>query len=603
MELPAPVADQRQPPVGSRLLQVGARAGHEATACFPTIQAAAEVAQPGDTILISPGIYREHVAPPRGGAPGRPLVFRAEIPGKAIIRGSDPHHGPWRRESGALYRTRLDPLLLSRPDNPFAIRAKRLPGRKCLGQVFVDGLPFTELDDAAAVRACPGTWTRLGDPGELLLHFHDDLVSPEERLVELSVRGRCFAPHLPGLSHIHLIGLVFEHCANQFPSGFWKKQETFDGGAPQAAAVGTRRGHHWTIRHCVIRHANAIGLDCGMEGNFGEDPLTRQDAANVGHHLIENNVVTDNGACGIAGAGQCGTRVLGNRIERNNTRGWTAPETGGIKFHFFYDGLIAGNLLRDNDCSGIWLDNQWYGTRVTRNVCLNNHGSGIFIEMGDGSCSVDHNVCAYTHCGEGIYLHDSSGVSVMHNLLYANAHFGLFARIVTERQVRAEAGSVIIVGCARLNIQRNLFVDNYRGQLCLPPPDAPRCDGNHADENLYLQGFQWQWQGAADAEFGLTDNDGRLSADADRFAGLLGFQQWQDRTGYDRASICRILRPGVVENGAVEKGGLHLSTRALRLEIRDLEALGAPAITPPPGPFAQLTPVIVLWPLPMETIA
>jgi hypothetical protein len=58
---------------------------------FRTIQSAANVAQPGDTILVQPGIYRERVAPVRGGSSASlTITFKSAVPKKAIIRGSVP---------------------------------------------------------------------------------------------------------------------------------------------------------------------------------------------------------------------------------------------------------------------------------------------------------------------------------------------------------------------------------------------------------------------------------------------------------------------------------------------------------------------------------
>jgi len=56
---------------------------------FATIQAGAEAAGPGDTVHVLPGVYREQVVPPRGGAPGAPLRFQAEGAG-VVLDGSDP---------------------------------------------------------------------------------------------------------------------------------------------------------------------------------------------------------------------------------------------------------------------------------------------------------------------------------------------------------------------------------------------------------------------------------------------------------------------------------------------------------------------------------
>lgn len=51
-------------------------------------------------------------------------------------------------------------------------------------------------------------------------------------------------------------------------------------------------------------------------------------------------------------------QVQGNVIERKNALGFGAVEEDGIKFYFFYDGLIEGNLIRDNDAAGIRRDSR-----------------------------------------------------------------------------------------------------------------------------------------------------------------------------------------------------------------------------------------------------
>ncbi|MCP4378675.1 MAG: carbohydrate-binding protein, partial [bacterium] len=57
---------------------------------FLTIQRAADVAQPGDTITVYEGVYREQVAPPRGGTSDDMRITYQNAPGqKAVITGSE----------------------------------------------------------------------------------------------------------------------------------------------------------------------------------------------------------------------------------------------------------------------------------------------------------------------------------------------------------------------------------------------------------------------------------------------------------------------------------------------------------------------------------
>jgi parallel beta-helix repeat protein len=181
--------------------------------------------------------------------------------------------------------------------------------------------------------------------------------------------------------------------------------------------------------------------------------------------------------------------------------------------HFFYDGLIAENLIQDNHCLGIWLDNQWYGTRVTSNTIVNSGGAGIFVEMGEGPCLVDNNIIAYSQANEGIYLHDASGVTIAHNLLFANGHFGIYARIVTERDAGSADGERRLVATRDLNIYNNIFIDNYRGHISLPLEDGDRVRNNRSDYNLFINGTQWHWEGLGFNSFTLGSNDKRISED------------------------------------------------------------------------------------------
>jgi hypothetical protein len=62
-----------------------ANSGATATAALKSIAAAANIAAPGDTVLIAPGNYQESVVPPRSGAVGHPITFKKYGQGSVVI--------------------------------------------------------------------------------------------------------------------------------------------------------------------------------------------------------------------------------------------------------------------------------------------------------------------------------------------------------------------------------------------------------------------------------------------------------------------------------------------------------------------------------------
>jgi hypothetical protein len=475
-----------------------------------TIQAASDLAFPGNTILIHAGTYRETVIPPRGGEEGLPITYQAALDEKVSIKGSDRYVGKWQSHKGnGIYAATIP--IGDEKNNPFAIPlVEKLPiylkqmedaaRRRTLGQVFVDGQMFDEVDTIDHLETMPGSWMSLDGGKEILVHFPVWVTDPASHIVELTARKAVFRPEVRGLGYITIRGLILEHAANPSITSFWEK-----GFPPQQGLVSCRSGHHWVIENNVIRYAKSIGLDVGSEGRM--DELDDQSTPGlVGYHRIEGNIISDNGQCGICGLGHIGTMILGNDLERNNSLGAIAWEEAAIKTHFYINGRIEGNLIRGNYCNGIWLDNIYQNVRVTRNVILNNQGAGIFCEMGGGPCLIDNNVIGLQTMGNsgiggnGIYAHDAGGITIAHNFLCQNANFGVFMQIATQRNYAIYPVDIqtfdqkpvaeMPCHCRNQHIQNNIFVENHRGAVNLPYP-SEKAGEMFCEHNLFCD-----WNGA-----------------------------------------------------------------------------------------------------------
>jgi len=85
---------------------------------FLTIQAAANIAQPGDVITVHRGIYREHIDPPGGGTSDtNRIIYRAAKGERVEIRGSEVING-WVRYKGNTWKVSI-PNSFFGPYNPY----------------------------------------------------------------------------------------------------------------------------------------------------------------------------------------------------------------------------------------------------------------------------------------------------------------------------------------------------------------------------------------------------------------------------------------------------------------------------------------------------
>lgn len=478
--------------VPGRLYYVSVASGSDAgpgtaNAPFRTISQAAALAMPGDAVLVDNGIYRERVAPPRGGVSGKPIIYKARPGLKVTISGANRWTPTWTPlRSGSPVRWAIpDPALFTddcywSSANPFKVAMSRTPsGRNglpelqrgvagadptlvfTLGQLFIDGTRMEQVGSLAELERASSGWWYESASGRLYARFADG-IDPAQRMVEITTRRRVFAPHLRGLGYIHVIGFVIERCGNQFPARFWESRDTV-----QAGALGTRAGHHWLIRGNVVRHANSIGIDIGGEGEDDGERLDqpRPQSAVICDNVVEENWVMDNGVSGIAGSHATRMIVRGNVVTGNNALRFSGPERyeqGGIKLHTAKDARIEGNLVKDNHAYGIYIDSggSYQGLRISRNLIVDNLWAGMHIEQSNNPANavlIDTNVVI--GCGgAGIYVSGASGLTIVQNLLAGSRPAdslrgaGIYVLLTDTFDGLSDTGRIAIRG--------NLILDN-----------------------------------------------------------------------------------------------------------------------------------------------
>lgn len=133
---------------------------------YPTIQAAIDAAQPGDTVRVAPGAYRESVAMKAGiclhGAGARRTVLDADGEGRTLV---DLTGAPGSAVTGFTLRGTTVPPGCSAPSDPFACS-----GDWYRAAIFLGGEPW----DAPTQDAPPAIFNNVFEDNELgvFLNWH-----------------------------------------------------------------------------------------------------------------------------------------------------------------------------------------------------------------------------------------------------------------------------------------------------------------------------------------------------------------------------------------------------------------------------------------------
>ncbi|MCZ7430003.1 right-handed parallel beta-helix repeat-containing protein [Micromonospora sp. WMMA1949] len=398
---------------------------------FRTINRAARVAQPGDTVVVHAGEYREWVKPRHGGlSDSRRITYEAAPGEHVVIKGSERVTG-WEPLDGTVWRAVVDNALFG-SFNPFAEEVTGdwivyRPGapRRHLGEVYLNGLSFFEVGSRAEVDDPPrrtevvDDWTRvtqpIGDPDQTRLVWYAEVgerttiwanfqgADPNTELVEINVRRSVFYPDQPHRDYITVRGFELAHAASP-----WAPPT-----ADQPGLIGPGWAKGWVIEDNVIHDAKCAAISIGKEGSTGQNFSALRgdkpgyqyqlesvfaarrigwDREHIGSHVIRRNTIYDCGQNAIVGHLGCAfSTIEDNHIHRIGVkREFYGYEIAGIKLHAAIDVVIRHNRI--HDCSlGTWLDWQAQGTRLSRNVYHDN-SRDLFVEVSHGPYLVDHNI-------------------------------------------------------------------------------------------------------------------------------------------------------------------------------------------------------------------
>ena len=467
---------------------------------FLTIQAAANIAQPGDMITVHEGIYRERINPPRGGSSGdKRIVYQAAKDEKVVIKGSEIVTG-WEN-------IKDDVWLLTLPNgffggfNPYSdviggewYTTPKDGYDRHTGAVYLNEHWLAEAQDLESLfNHKDGEalyWFARVDEENTSIWAQFGNKDPNQEQVEVNVRQSIFYPDKPGRNYITVRGFTMSQAATPWSGAM----------SEQIGLIGTHWSKGWIIEDNVISHSMNTGITLGRYELDGvalppetapgfvnsielalENGWSRE---NIGSHMVRNNHISHCEKNGIHGSlGGIFSTIEGNTICDIAMNGWiSGPDVAGVKLLASIDVVIKNNhIYRCGEVAGLWLDWMAQGTRVSGNLFHDNKRD-LFVEVNHGPVLVDNNVFLSPM---GV-LESSGGGAYVHNLFACQ----IILRTEMDRETPFhKAHSTEILGLSRVVGDDERFYNNlFVGQEGLAVYDAWEAVNLKASGNVYLAG-------------------------------------------------------------------------------------------------------------------
>lgn len=452
MKVPATTPSLYRPFVSPALLlasliwvcPAAARTWHVAPQAIPqigagdqarTVAEAASRVEPGDTILIHGGIYRESVLIDKNGSRDKPIAIRAAEGEHVVLTGAD-HLADWTAvpDEPHVYVTDWPHRFITwnerhtHPHDEF----HRLIGR--CEQVFINAYPMRQV--LARDKLARGTFYVDLDAKRLYLSPADDAdLTGKRTMVEASSRSSIL--QVKG-NHITIGGLRFRYAANRAQHG----------------AVELS-GDHLIVENCIFEYTNSSGAE------FQGEDIT-----------VRNCTFQYNGQLGFGANRAHRLHLTDCTVRNNNVKGYKRDwEAGGNKICLTRDAVLEHSTFVENRGDGIWFDIGNEDCIVRNCLIAHNENAGIFYEISYNLHAHDNviidNGFAFSPgawgAAAGISLSSSPRCLIERNLLIGNKE-GFNFREQTRSTPKIDGKAESVWNRDHV-VRRNVFAFNRDAQV------------------------------------------------------------------------------------------------------------------------------------------
>lgn len=422
---------------------------------FKHINDAAQIAKPGDEVLVAPGIYREYVNPLNAGLENNPITYRSKVPLGAVITGTEKA-ADWKHYKDNVWVLRINNYTFG-TYNPYTtfIKGDWYFGQfvRHTGAVYLNNRQLYEtqtleecLEGKAYIHSWEPEWSvykwyteQNTEHNETIIYANFQGKNPNEEDVDINVRRNCFMPSKTGVDYITVSGFNLNKAATT-----WAPPAAFQDGL-----IGPHWSKGWIIEDCEISNSKCCGISLGKyydsENNhyfttkhvksatqMERDAVCRGQyhgwtKERIGSHIVRRCHIHHCEQTGIVGRMGCVfSTIEDNHIHHINCMQELAgAEVAGIKLHAAIDVTFKKNHIH-HTTMGIWCDWEAQGTRITQNLFHNNNAPSeniplvpggmsscdVFIEVSHGPTLIDNNISL---SGVSFKL-ASQGCALVHNL-------------------------------------------------------------------------------------------------------------------------------------------------------------------------------------------